>query len=237
MAKLKILKTGETDIESTDIWRFSVHSDYPTQKIYSSGQTTLTILEGETSGEKTISHSLGYAPIVMAMFEESAGKFVKVLGQTKAVKEDQSMQFFAVNEVTNTVTARAGYGPGAESVDSYVDVDDVIRFTSAPGNLGVLPNPLQANTNYYVISTSSSTTFKISTSKGGSEVNITDGGGAYADIFENITNPYLIDINRLYSISSTDNSIVFESSPILTTPLAGKDTDILIYYMILYEQI
>jgi hypothetical protein len=80
MAKAKVLRTGETDIESTDIWRFCIHSDYPTQKIYEAGQTTLVIPSGAYGATKTISHSLGYAPAVNAMFQIYSGRYVKVVG-------------------------------------------------------------------------------------------------------------------------------------------------------------
>ena len=46
MAKVKILKTGETDIESTDIWRFAMHSDYKNQKVTNIYQSTFTLPAG-----------------------------------------------------------------------------------------------------------------------------------------------------------------------------------------------
>lgn len=72
MAKAKVLRTGYTDITSSDIWKFSIHSDYPTQKIFSANSTTVTILsgnqgiEGQAVGNppvaKIIAHNLGYIP-------------------------------------------------------------------------------------------------------------------------------------------------------------------------------
>lgn len=66
MALFRLLKSGETDIESEDIWRFSLHTRYPTYKIITQGTATLT---ANTAGgdlgyyaETTISHNLGYKP-------------------------------------------------------------------------------------------------------------------------------------------------------------------------------
>lgn len=237
MAKAKILKTGETDIESTDIWRFSLHSDYPTQKIVSAGETTLTIQAGEKSGTKTINHSLGYAPIVMAMFEISGGRFVKVLGNTRAYISGQSMQFFAVNSSLNQIICRLTDEIAGPRETSYVSVNDVIQFRSGPRNGGVLPTPLAPNTNYYVNGIVDSEVFTVSTTLGGSTVDITDGGGTYVDVFKNITNPLIVDFSVIYSVKSTSTSVVFEVSPTLTTPYAENNIDITVYYIILYEQI
>jgi len=243
MAKVKILKSGETDIESTDIWRFCIHSDYPTQKVYASGQTTLVIPAGSNYGEKIITHSLGYAPIVMAMFETDSGIFVKVLGETKVSKKIQVMQFFAVNKSSNYIESRVDYHPASEGgtlADSYVSVNDIVRFTSYSGNGGVLPSPLQPNTDYYVTSILASYAFKISTTQGGSPVDITDGGGYYPDIFENITNPLFTDdmlLTAQYSVNITDTSVSFLVNPSINSPLAAHDVNIPVYYIILYDEI
>jgi len=90
MAKVKILKTSETDIDSTDIWRFAVHSDYPTQKIDFSGTTSITIPTGSDNGSTTINHSLGYAPVVYAMFEVYGSRYVKILGNIKTFRPDDN---------------------------------------------------------------------------------------------------------------------------------------------------
>lgn len=66
MAKFKVLNTGETDITSTDIWRFCLHSDYPTFKIQTSGSQNFSIAAGESFGEYTVTHSLGYSPVYFA---------------------------------------------------------------------------------------------------------------------------------------------------------------------------
>lgn len=67
MAKLKVLREGQTNINSTDIWRFSLHSDYPTFKVLSSGQLTLsTLTAGGSLGyyaQTAVAHNLDYKPI------------------------------------------------------------------------------------------------------------------------------------------------------------------------------
>lgn len=237
MAKLKILKTGETDIESTDIWRFCMHSDYPTQKIYASGQTTLTIPAGSDTGTKTIAHGLGYAPIVMAMFETEVGRFVKVTGQVKFINRQVPVQqYFAASTSTNQIYA-SNPEPGTGFTNSYVSVNDIIRFTSRPENSGVLPSPLQAGVNYFVKDIIDSERFTVSLTQGGTIVDITDGGGAYPDIFENITNPYTENLDGTYSVNVTDTEINFVMSPSVNTPYVAHDVDIPIYYIILYDQI
>lgn len=236
MAKAKILKTGETDIESTDIWRFSLHSDYPTQKIVSAGQTTLTIPAGHNQGIKTINHSLEYPPIVMAMFNIDGGRFVKVLGSTKGRLTSQVIQFFAVNLTTDAIVGRIDDFMNLVKVTD-VSVNDVIRFTSGPRNGGVLPSPLVANTNYYVKSIIDEVRFTISATQGGSTINITSGGGTYADIFENITNPYNEELSLIYGVKVTDSDISFYCDPTIDAPLFKNDTNITVYYIILYDQI
>lgn len=95
MAKLKILKEGETDINSSDIWRFSVHSDYPTQQIYTSDHTTITIPAGEVFGNTTVAHSLGYSPDVSAIFEVYGSRYKKVHGHVGALRPgDGDGQFY-----------------------------------------------------------------------------------------------------------------------------------------------
>jgi len=48
MPILKVLKSGETDIDSSDIWRFAMHSDYKNQKINSFLHTQLTLPAGSS---------------------------------------------------------------------------------------------------------------------------------------------------------------------------------------------
>jgi len=66
MPVLKILQSGETNINSTDIFRFAFHSGYPTFKIGSVGSANFTITTGNDSAETTVTHNLGYEPIYFA---------------------------------------------------------------------------------------------------------------------------------------------------------------------------
>lgn len=63
---LKILRSGQTDINSADIWRFAFHSGYQTFKIATSGSQEITMLAGTDRIEHTVSHNLGYAPMYFA---------------------------------------------------------------------------------------------------------------------------------------------------------------------------
>lgn len=81
MAKLVMLRDGETDIDSTDIWRFSVHSDYPSQKVFSQGSFSITIPSGSDSGSYTITHSLGFKPTCrVTMIEPENGRLIRITG-------------------------------------------------------------------------------------------------------------------------------------------------------------
>lgn len=71
MGRVRILKDGETDIESADIWRFALHSDYPNIKIKFSGSANFTMLTGEWDAFYTIPHNLGYVPQVFGWLERS----------------------------------------------------------------------------------------------------------------------------------------------------------------------
>ncbi|NCD18112.1 MAG: hypothetical protein EOL91_12555 [Actinobacteria bacterium] len=86
MAKIKILKQGETNINSTDIWRFAMHSDYKNQKI--AGHKTISItlpagsewLDGDYV-ERNIYHGLGRYVNFYA-YVEHRGKGYEILGNS-----------------------------------------------------------------------------------------------------------------------------------------------------------
>jgi len=108
MAKFKVLKAGETDINSTDIWRFSVHSDHPTQKVHSASTTTIVIPAGTTFGSKAIANPIGYAASVHAMFLINGSRYIKVNGHRRALRPvDGSDQIYSVNVTNSTITFRA----------------------------------------------------------------------------------------------------------------------------------
>lgn len=78
MAVFKILKNGETDIESTDISKFALHSDYKCQKIAISTGVNIVLPAGSTwlDGdyvEAVINHNLGYIPLFFG-FVQHRGK-------------------------------------------------------------------------------------------------------------------------------------------------------------------
>ena len=104
MAKFKALRTGETNINSTDIWRFCIHSDYPTQKIYSAGQTTLTIPNGLDYGTVSVNHSLGYRPSVSAVFQVYGNRYVRVIGKKRVKRPDNQDSTYMTTVGTSSIT-------------------------------------------------------------------------------------------------------------------------------------
>jgi hypothetical protein len=79
---LKVLHTGETDITSTDISKFTFHSGYPTLKVATSGSTTLTIPSGQDLSQIVVTHNLGYTPIYLCSITYST-KAYQVPGVVK----------------------------------------------------------------------------------------------------------------------------------------------------------
>lgn len=78
MAVIKILKNGKTNIDSTDISDFALHSDYKCQKIALATSVNVTLPDGSNYwdgdyAEAVINHNLGYIPIFFA-FVEFGGK-------------------------------------------------------------------------------------------------------------------------------------------------------------------
>lgn len=103
MAVIKILKAGETDIDSSDIWRFALHSDYPAQKIYDAGQAIITIPAGQEYGSVAVLHSLGYTPTVIATFEVYGSKYTRVLGQRNVYRPDNEASTYSVKNGTSQI--------------------------------------------------------------------------------------------------------------------------------------
>jgi hypothetical protein len=124
MAVVKILKQGETDKESNDIWRFALHSDYPAQKVALFGQTTLKILSGNTFGTKAVVHSLGYAPIVFAMFQNYSNRYVKVNGQKNSYRPvDDEAQIYSVKTDSSQILFNADPLPSTAPAGSDIDIN------------------------------------------------------------------------------------------------------------------
>ena len=123
MAKAKVLRTGYTDITTTDIWKYSVHSDYPTQKVALSGSTTGTILNGEmavnesTTGCVVIPHNLGYIPFCKV----SIGRTSTSWGGTRVIRVSGSQAFFDETDVLGRV-----YSATADATNLYVYINNTV---------------------------------------------------------------------------------------------------------------
>jgi hypothetical protein len=123
MAKVKILKTGETDINSTDIWRFALHSDYPTSKIAISGSTTATILAGDMAinhptGFIAIPHNLGYVPFCKVSVVRTSTSF----SGTRVVRLCGNQVFYDETDVIGR-----GYSATADTENLYVEIYNTVE--------------------------------------------------------------------------------------------------------------
>jgi hypothetical protein len=127
MAVIKILKNGETDIESTDISKFALHSNYKCQKIalVTSGNITLpdgsNWFEGDFA-QGVIQHNLGYIPMFFA-FVEKNGKGYEATGNA-----NPQIPLASANE----------FNVGA-AFDIYADETN-LNITVWPTGLGKLDN-------------------------------------------------------------------------------------------------
>lgn len=129
MAKLKILKTGETDIESTDIWRFIFHSDYSTFKIATSGSQLFTISSGSDESHYDVVHNLGYEPIYFANILKNTKSYQVPADMDSGIDVASSsgtsrIRFYSQIIDTNTIrigayTADGGTVTSNESFTSY----------------------------------------------------------------------------------------------------------------------
>lgn len=80
---------------------------------------------------------------------------------------------FTVNDTTDTLTA----------TDHWLSDDDVVRVRVSGNNSKALPTGLSAETDYYVINTSGDD-LQLSTSSGGSAIDITDTGAGQFYIYQ-----------------------------------------------------
>ena len=71
-AKFKILKEGKTNINSTDISDFVIHSGYPNVKIKFSGSNNFTLSSGSYQAYHTVTHNLGYIPQAYGWVERNS---------------------------------------------------------------------------------------------------------------------------------------------------------------------
>lgn len=127
---LKILKNGETKIDSTDIWRFSFHSGYPTFKINNSGSHNITIPAGGDEAYYDIVHNLNTEPIYFPyILKGTTSKYVPgylpISGTMVAGEYESStdVSYYAI--LTNANTLRIGvylpydYALGNETFTVY----------------------------------------------------------------------------------------------------------------------
>lgn len=101
--KARILKSGETDINSSDIWRFVLHEGYPTQKVYTQGSFSLFLPSGsEFPASHTIYHNLGYMPVCRVSAIGVDGYLRRVTGGT--LFDDPSMDDYALGYMSYGVS-------------------------------------------------------------------------------------------------------------------------------------
>lgn len=81
MAKMKVLHEDETDINSPDIWRYTLHSDYRGLPITVKGSQAFTIPAGQVYNEITVNHNLGSNNIYLVNIEY--GGFAYQVGASK----------------------------------------------------------------------------------------------------------------------------------------------------------
>ena len=120
--KARILKSGETNINSNDIWRFVLHEGYPTQKVSLSGKQTVSFSIGEEYKQVIITHNLGYVPKVKVSSEVSSGKVMRFSGSEEFQEEDFSQRFYTYTVSSTQLTITVGYymgAPGARSFEIY----------------------------------------------------------------------------------------------------------------------
>lgn len=212
MAKCKILKSGETDIESTDIWRFAIHSDYISQKIALVGSKTLVLPAYSlgTDGDSvsgTIAHNLGYTPLFFA-FVQYNGKGYEATGNANPQIPLQTARFFAVSTSLDYLNTYGSEISGSSSaIASNLQIGDEVRVKAGPTNGGVLPAPLQPNTSYYVVTLVDTTKFEISASPGGGKIDIVDSGGTDRDFYENVTSPVFGSSGAGFDISADNTNL------------------------------
>jgi len=111
---------------------------------------------------------------------------------------------FTVVAATDVFTSGAAHG---------FTIGDKLQFTTAT----TLPAGLELLTNYYIISTPSTTTFKVSATPGGTTVNVTDTGTG--------THTYHLKGRMIYvgDWKNVHFSLNFVTTPTLTIKFQGSD--------------
>lgn len=212
MAKIKVLKEGETDIMSTDISKFAMHSEYKSQKQIV-GSTTLTMVDLTGSANGTITHNLGYKPMFFAFIEHD-GKGYESVGNSNPIIEVAGAQWHNYSSATDVIrnTTEAG-----SLVASGLSVNDVIYFKGSIENSRTPPPPLSSSTTYYVHSIVTSEFFRISTSIGGAYVDLLPGGGSYRDNWysPNHASTHVTNVRFDINVDTTKMNITATANEIL----------------------
>lgn len=119
MAKFRILRNGETDIESSDIWRFVAHEQYPTQKVNTQGIATVTIESGLDFGYIDIAHNLGYIPKCRVSVINKSGYVERISGGVEWTN-GSDFGFYSYGADGTNLTLSVGYYFGtAPSTETY----------------------------------------------------------------------------------------------------------------------
>jgi len=69
-----VLSQAGHDYDDSDPRNLILSSDYNTYKFHAQGATSVNIANGNYSGTRTLNHTLGYIPSIIAYFEGSTGK-------------------------------------------------------------------------------------------------------------------------------------------------------------------
>lgn len=127
MAKYKALRAGQTDIDSTDIWRFALHSDYPSQKIYEADEVTLTVESGEVGGSVNVNHSLNYVPVVYAMFSLGGGRYKRVNGLVPVARPvDGEFGFYGVTVTSSWINFE--FAPSFDTAPAPSNINIPVKY-------------------------------------------------------------------------------------------------------------
>lgn len=118
--KARILRSGETDINSTDIWRFVLHELYPTQKVARQGSFTFSLPIGTETVSQVITHNLGYLPQCRVAVVGWDGYLVRVSGGKEFYDATMNNSgFFSYGTDSTELIISAGYYTASTASRSF----------------------------------------------------------------------------------------------------------------------
>jgi hypothetical protein len=205
MAKFKVLKNGFTDIDSTDISDFSIHSDYKCQKLALADSVTVVMDAFSGSASGVINHNLGYIPSFFC-FVEYGGKGYETVGNANPILKLKAARFFDINASDNYIYS---WDANGDQVDHNLVYGDTIKFKLNPSNTS-LPSPLNESTTYYYKSDFSSTKFYISATLGGSTIDLRNGVGPESNYWaktNNFEDLYDFYVDAVFDIYADDTKL------------------------------